>query len=112
MEELQSLLHAVMERMDMQSASIEQIKTDISDLKKNLNKVEQKVDRIESHVNGMKQMVGIIKEELSSIDRSKERLDQVLMEEENWQEQITQALALCSKEKKNQLKNIIDQHVG
>lgn len=112
MEELQSLLHAVIERIDMQSASIEQLKTDVSNIKKDLEKVEQKVVQIESHVNGMKQMVGTMKEELSCIDRSKDRLDQVLIEEEDWQEQITQALALCSKEKKNQLKNIIDQHVG
>lgn len=112
MEEMKSLLHAVIERLDVQSANIEQIKTDVSKMQTRLEQMEKKMEQMESHMGGIKQVVGTMKEEWVFFQRFKDRLDLALVQEEDWQTQITQALALCSQEKKDALKNIIDKHVG
>ncbi|MGA8941327.1 MAG: hypothetical protein WB502_01215 [Thermoactinomyces sp.] len=112
MEEMKSLLHAVMERLDVQSANIEQIRTDVSKMQTRLEQMEKKMEQIESHVGGINQVVGTMQEEWVFFQRFKDRLDQALVQEEDWQAQITQALALCSQEKKDALKKFIDKHVG
>jgi hypothetical protein len=111
-DEVKSLLYAIMERLDVQGANIEQLRADVAKMGENLSRIEARVERMEQRLGGMSGEVTEIKEETAQLKQTQQRFDEQLHKEEDWQAQIMQALSLCSQEREKELKKITAKNVG
>ncbi|MRG27301.1 MULTISPECIES: hypothetical protein [Laceyella] len=112
MEEIKSLIYAVLERLDVQGASVEQLKTDMNRMHEDMVRLEQRLEKWERHWVGLEKDMKEIKQEIASMRHRQQTFDEQLAREEEWQSKIMQALALCSPEQKKELSKLMDKSVG
>jgi chromosome segregation ATPase len=112
MEEIKSLIYAVLERLDVQGASVEQLKTDMNRMHEEMVRLEQRIENWEHRLIGIERGVKEIKHEIVSMKQQQQRFDEQLVREEDWQTKIMQALALCSQEQKKELTKLMNKSVG
>ncbi|MGA9174747.1 MAG: hypothetical protein WBZ33_12325 [Thermoactinomyces sp.] len=112
MDEVKSLLYAIMERLDLQSANIEQMKADLSKMGESLLRMEARVEQMAQQWEETHGVVTEIQTEIVSLKQTQERFDEQLLKEEDWQKQIMQALSLTSGEREKQLKKGINKSAG
>ncbi|MBA4542842.1 MULTISPECIES: hypothetical protein [Thermoactinomyces] len=112
MDEVKSLLHAIMERLDVQSANIEQMKADLAKLSEGLLRVETRVEELSRQWSETSETVEGIQKEIISLKQTQKRFDEQLLKEEDWQKQIMQALSLTSGEREKTLKKGVNKSAG
>lgn len=112
MEEIKSLIYAVLERLDVQGASVEQLKKDMNRMHEEMMRLEHRVENWEHRWLGIEQDVKEIKQQIVSMNQRQQKLDEQLVREEDWQSKIMQALALCSQEQKKELSKLMNKSVG
>ncbi|WP_223813701.1 hypothetical protein [Geobacillus zalihae] len=67
--ELRALLNAVLERLDVQGAYIEQMRMDIVKLQGSVKQLEDKVDRLQSDVDAMKKDMDAMKKDMDAMKK-------------------------------------------
>ncbi|ATA60929.1 hypothetical protein GS458_2491 [Geobacillus stearothermophilus] len=97
--ELRALLNAVLERLDVQGAYIEQMRMDIVKLQGSVKQLEDKVDRLQSDVDAMKKDMDAMKKDMLGVKKDVA----ALKEGQVRQEKIMERLAIRSIEQEAEI---------
>ncbi|KDE47194.1 MULTISPECIES: hypothetical protein [Geobacillus] len=104
--ELRALLNAVLERLDVQGAYIEQMRMDIVKLQGSVKQLEDKVDRLQSDVDAMKKDMDAMKKDMDAMKKDMLGVKKdvaALKEGQVRQEKIMERLAIRSIEQEAEI---------
>ncbi|KAF0994207.1 hypothetical protein [Geobacillus sp. TFV-3] len=112
-DELRALLNAVLERLDVQGAYIEQMRMDIVKLQGSVKQLEDKVDRIQNDVDTMKRDMDAMKKDMDAMKKDMDSMKKdmfgvkkdvaALKEGQVRQEKIMERLAIRSIEQEAEI---------
>ncbi|WP_044894549.1 hypothetical protein [Bacillus alveayuensis] len=78
MDEIKALLNAIIERLDVQNAHMEQMKIDIAQLQGDMKQVKKDVAVLKEDVAVLKEDVAVLKRDVSALKEGQARQDKIL----------------------------------
>ncbi|NNV06091.1 hypothetical protein [Geobacillus sp. C56-T2] len=87
-DELRALLNAVLERLDVRGAYIEQMRIDIVKLQGSVKQLEDKVDRLQRDVDAMKKDMEAMKKDMVGVKKDVAALKEGQVRQEKMMERL------------------------
>lgn len=78
MDEIKVLLHAILERLDVQGAHIEQMKLDIARLQGDIKQIKEDIAMLKEDVAMLKEDVAVLKRDVAALKEGQVRQEKIL----------------------------------